>query len=67
MTTWPAWASLQVVAGINYHLKVLVEDEAGIQSVLETTVWSRPWLEAQNSADAWKVTQCGHTDVSASS
>ncbi|KXZ48016.1 hypothetical protein GPECTOR_31g380 [Gonium pectorale] len=44
-------ATSQVVAGVQYHLELLMEDTAtGKQSLVTTSVWSRPWLAAKNDA-----------------
>jgi hypothetical protein len=50
--------STQVVAGLNYHLLLVVRDASGKEHDVAATVWSRPWLEARNDAvdAAWQLT-----------
>ncbi|PNW84216.1 hypothetical protein CHLRE_04g225650v5 [Chlamydomonas reinhardtii] len=43
-------ASTQVVAGVNVHLELLMADDTGKQTVVTSTVWSRPWLASKNDA-----------------
>ena len=50
----------QVVAGINYHLIMVVRDANNNEHDVAATVWSRPWLATRNEGgddeDAWTLT-----------
>lgn len=41
----------QVVAGLLYKMKIVVQDANGASHNVQTTLWSRPWLVNTNDVD----------------